>query len=261
VTKIKLLAAAALAIAFAVPASAQQTMTAKPAQTSFDEAESRAIEEIVHDYLVTNPEVLLEVMDALEIKRSAQQLASQKKAITDTGPTLFETPEGTALGNPDGDVTVVEFFDYNCSFCKRAMADMDALVENDPNVRFILKEIPVLGPQSLEAATVSLAFRELAPEKYAAFHRDLLAGRGVADEAKALTVAEGFGISEEQLRPVMGSPAVKAALQEADQLAQGLAINGTPSYVIADKVLPGAVGVADLTATIANVRKCGSATC
>lgn len=260
-TKIKLLAAAALAIAFAAPAGAQQTMTAKPAQTSFDEAESRAIEAIVHDYLVTNPEVLLEVMDALETKRAAQQLASQKQAIADTGPALFETPEGTALGNPEGDVTVVEFFDYNCSFCRKAMADMDALIETDSDVRFILKEIPVLGPQSVGAATVSLAFRELAPEKYAEFHRVLLGARGVADEAKALAVAEDFGISEEQLRPVMGSPAVKAALQEADQLANTLAINGTPSYVIADKVLPGAVGVADLAATVANVRKCGSAIC
>lgn len=259
-TKIKLLAAA-LAIAFAAPASAQQMSAPKPAQTSFDESESRAIEEIVHDYLVSNPEVLLEVMDALETKRSAQQSASQKRAIAEAGPALFETPEGTALGNPDGDVTVVEFFDYNCSFCKKAMADMDALVKNDADVRFVLKEIPVLGPQSVGAATVSLAFRELAPEKYAEFHRVLLAARGVADEAKALTVAEDFGISEEQLRPVMGSAAVKAALQEADQLANSLAINGTPSYVIADKVLPGAVGLKTLTATIANVRKCGSASC
>ena len=116
------------------------------AQSAFDAEQADAIETIVRAYLIEHPEVLLEALDALEAKRTADQSAAQKAAIAEVGQALFETPEGTVLGNPDGDVTVVEFFDYNCGYCKKAMQDMDALIAADPNVRFVLKEIPVLGP-------------------------------------------------------------------------------------------------------------------
>ena len=248
-----ILAAAGLALAF--PAMAQTE------QSPFDAEAKRAIETIVHQYLVEHPEVLLEALDSLEAKRASEQMASQKAAIEAHGAALFASPEGTVLGNPEGDVTLVEFFDYNCGYCKQALADMDALLAADPNVRFVLKEVPVLGPQSLEAARVSLAVRAMAPERYAEFHRALLGTRGVADEASALAVAEDLGLAVDDLRASMTSPAVAEALAESDRIAEGLAINGTPTYVFSDAVLAGAVGAEALAARVANVRNCGSTTC
>jgi protein-disulfide isomerase len=251
----KTLLAAAAALAFALPAAAQT------AQPRFDAEATQEIESIVHQYLVEHPEVLLEALDSLEAKRATEQMASQKTAIEEHGAELFASPEGTVLGNPEGDVTLVEFFDYNCGYCKQAQADMDALLAADPNIRFVLKEIPVLGPQSLAASRVSLAVREVAPDRYAEFHRTLLGSRGVADEAVALGVAEDLGIETAALRAAMDSPAVAEALAESNELAEGLAINGTPTYVVADGILAGAVGKDALAAGIANVRECGSTSC
>jgi protein-disulfide isomerase len=248
-----ILAVAGFALTF--PAAAQTE------QSTFDAEAKQAIETIVHQYLVEHPEVLLEALDSLEAKRATEQMASQKAAIGKFGEELFASPEGTVLGNPDGDVSVVEFFDYNCGYCKHALADMDALIAADPDLRFVLKEIPVLGPQSVEASRVSLAVRETAPERYADFHRALLGRRGVADEASALAVAEDLGLEVAALRTAMASPAVSQALAESNEIAEGLAINGTPTYVFPDAVMAGAVGADALAAALANVRDCGSTTC
>ncbi len=236
------------------PASAQT-------KTHFDADQTKEIETIVRDYLVTHPEVLLEAINALEAKRAAEAVKSQQTAIAENADAIFSTPEGTALGNPEGDVTVVEFFDYNCGYCKRALSDMDTLLKNDPNIRFVLKEIPVLGPQSTEASRVSLAFRMLKPEAYGDFHRKLLASRGTADEARAIAVAAEFGVDAEALKKAMASPEVAADIAKDMKVAEALGVNGTPSYVIEDTVLPGAVGIDNLAAAIANVRSCGSTTC
>jgi protein-disulfide isomerase len=248
-----ILAVAGLALTF--PAAAQTE------QSTFDAEAKQAIETIVHQYLVEHPEVLLEALDSLEAKRATEQMASQKAAIEKFGAKLFASPEGTVLGNPEGDVSVVEFFDYNCGYCKHALADMDALIAADPDLRFVLKEIPVLGPQSVEASRVSLAVREMAPERYAEFHRALLGRRGVADEASAIAVAQDLGLDVAALRSAMASPAVSQAIAESNEIAEGLAINGTPTYVFSDAVMAGAVGVDALAAALANVRDCGSTTC
>lgn len=231
------------------------------AEGKFDAEQTKDIEAIVRNYLVTHPEVLVEAINALEAKRTADAAASQKKTIAENSDAIFASPEGTALGNPTGDVTVVEYFDYNCGYCKHALDDMDKLLKSDTNVRFVLKEIPVLGPQSIEASRVSLAFRKLKPESYGEFHRKLLSSRGVADEKKALAVAAEFGVDEAALRPVMASPEIAADIASDNETATALGVNGTPSYVIKDEVLPGAVGLDNLQTAIANVRSCGSASC
>ncbi|NDW05292.1 DsbA family protein [Jiella pacifica] len=241
--------------AFGAPARAQDQAK------SFDAKQTSEIEAIVRNYLVTHPEVLVEAINALEAKRTAEAAASQKDAITENAASIFSTPEGTALGNSQGDVTVVEFFDYNCGYCKHALSDMDTLLKADPNVRFILKEIPVLGPQSTEASRVSLAFRSLKPEAYGDFHRKLLASRGTADEARAIAVAAEFGVDAGALKAAMASPEIAADIAKDKEVAEALGVNGTPSYVIEDTVLPGAVGIDNLQAAIANVRSCGSTTC
>ena len=258
-------ARSALFALFAVPALtvgsfAQEPVPAKAA-ASFDDQQTKAIEGIVRNYLISHPEVLLDAMNALEAKRADQQSSAQKAAIGSLSDRLTTSPKGTVLGNPDGDVTVVEFFDYNCGYCRHALADMDALLKKDPNVRFVLKEIPVLGPDSVAASHVSLAFREVAPDKYGAFHRELLGSHGVANEARALDVAADQGVDEKAIRKAMKSPAVTKALADANEMANRLAIGGTPSYVIGDLVVPGAVGVDGLESAVSNIRSCGSATC
>jgi protein-disulfide isomerase len=236
-------------------------LTAGAPALAFTDGEKTDIETVVRDYLIRNPEVLLEAMDALEAKRQTQAIGEQKAAIAEAGPNLFATPEGTVIGNPKGDVTVVEFFDYNCGYCKRALADMQALIEADPQLRFVLKEIPVLGPQSVEASHVSLAFRHLSPAKYGEFHTRLLGLKGVANEDSALTLAEELGVDEAAMRAAMALPEVEAALQEDTRIAELLKITGTPSYVLADEVVPGAIGMAGLAEKIASVRSCGKTRC
>ncbi|MFD2237715.1 DsbA family protein [Aureimonas populi] len=244
-----LLLASAITLAGVAPAAA------------FTPEETGQIEGIVRDYLIRNPQVLLEALDALEEQRAGEMQDQQREAIAQAQGELTATPPGTALGNPEGDVTIVEFFDYNCGFCRRSHADMTTLIENDPELRFVLKEIPVLGPESEQAARVSLAVRHIAPDRYPDFHDGLLTTEGVADESTALAVASDLGLEEDAVREAMDDPAVLGALQESARLATMLQITGTPSYVIGDELVPGAVGAEALAARVANVRECGRATC
>ncbi|KAA0971195.1 DsbA family protein [Aureimonas fodinaquatilis] len=228
---------------------------------NFDDSQKTEIEEIIRNYLIAQPEVLVEAMTALEAKRTAEQREGQKAAIAMAGETLFQTAKGAELGNPEGDVTIVEFFDYNCGYCKRAHADMLALIDSDPNLRVVLKEAPVLGPDSAAASRVSLAFREIMPERYGEFHSKLLMSRTPGNEERALEVARELGASEADIRAAMQNREIDTELRAVSLHAMTLQITGTPSYVVGDEVVIGAVGADELAAKIANVRQCGSATC
>lgn len=224
------------------------------------EPDTAAIEAIVRNYLLKNPEIMSEVQTALEVKRESDAKATQTTYLAKAGADLFANPNDAVLGNPNGDVTVVEFFDYNCGYCRKAMDDMDALIKSDPNVRFVLKELPILGPDSVKAHIVAQAFRKLMPEKYADFHRALLTS-GHADEATSLALAVSLGANEAQMKDGMGSKDIGILFDQNNQMAQGLNITGTPSYIIKDTVIPGAFGFEALSQNVANVRKCQSATC
>jgi protein-disulfide isomerase len=252
-TRKLLLAAAALALSVSavLPRSA----------LAFDAKEKTDIEAVVRDYLIRNPEVLLEAMDALQAKRNAEDQAAQGGAIASAGADLFASPTGTVLGNPEGDVTIVEFFDYNCGYCKHALGDMETLIDSDKKLRVVLKEIPVLGEASVAASHVSLAFRHLAPTHYGEFHKKLLGSKGTADADTAIAVAADLGVEEKALREAMGLPEVEAVLADNEKLAGLLKINGTPSYVIGNEIVPGAIGAEGLAAKIANVRGCGKTVC
>ncbi len=234
--------------------------SAVPAQ-AFDDAQTKDIEGIVRNYLLTHPEVLIESMQALEAKRTAEETHSRRQTIETSRAALESTPAGTALGAKDSDVTLVEFFDYNCGYCKRAASDMEVLLDSDKKLRVVLKEIPVLGPASEAASRVSLAFRSLKPESYGAFQRQLLASKAQVDEARALQVAKDFGVEASALKPLLQSSSIQTELQQAGALAMALGIDGTPSYVVGDEVVAGAVGADALAQKIANVRQCGKASC
>jgi protein-disulfide isomerase len=220
------------------------------------------IEKIVHDYLVSHPEVLQEAMTELEKRQAAAESEKHKSAVKEHAQALFSSPDQVTLGNPNGNVTFVEFFDYNCGYCKRAMTDMLTLMKDDPNLKVVLKEFPVLGPGSVEAARVAVAVRmqDKSSKKYLEFHQKLLGGRGQADKAHALAVAKDIGLDMGRLDKDLESAEVKATLEESFKLAEALGLNGTPSYVIGDDVVIGAVGLDALKEKVNNSR-CGKPTC
>src|SRR6185503_13943904 len=208
------------------------------------------------------PEVLQDAMSELEKKQAADEAAKNQAAVKDNAETIFNSPRQVVTGNPQGDVTFVEFFDYNCGYCKRAMDDMFALMKTDPKLRVVLKEFPVLGPGSVEAARVAVAVRmqDKTSKKYLEFHQKLLGGRGAADSARALAVAKEVGIDMDRLAKDMKSGEVDKTLQQDFKLAEALGLNGTPSYVIGEDVVVGAVGLEALRQKVNNAR-CGQATC
>ena len=245
--------ACAALLAFSAP-SASRAADAAP--------QREAIEKIVHDYLLAHPEVLQEAMAELEKRQAAAEEEKHKVAVKEHEKLLFSSPDQVTLGNPNGNVTFVEFFDYNCGYCKRAMTDMLTLLKDDPKLKVVLKEFPVLGPGSVEAARIASAVRmqDKTGKKYLEFHTKLLGGRGAADEARALAVAKDVGMNMAQLEKDMKGPEVKAALEEDIKLAEALGLNGTPSYVIGSDVVVGAIGLPGLQEKINNAR-CGKATC
>jgi len=220
------------------------------------------IEKIIHEYLVKHPEVLQEAMAELEKKQAAAEAEKNKAAVSDNASMIFNSPRQVVAGNPQGDVTFVEFFDYNCGYCKRAMSDMFDLIKEDPKLKVVLKEFPVLGPGSVEAARVAVAVRmqDKGGKKYMEFHQKLLGGRGQADKARALAVAKDVGLDMARLERDMASDEVKQSLAESLGLAEKLGLNGTPSYVIGNSVVVGAIGLDKLKESV-NTARCGKATC
>jgi len=220
------------------------------------------VERILRDYLISHPEVIQDAMAELDKRQSAADAEKHKATIKQNAQTIFSSPRQVVLGNPDGNVTFVEFFDYNCGYCKRAMDDMLTLLKDDPKLKIVLKEFPVLGPGSVEAAQVAVAVRmqDKTGKKYLEFHQNLLGGRGQADKARALAVAKDIGLDMTRLEKDLASAEVKATLQENFTVAEALGLNGTPSYVIGDNVVVGAVGLEALKEKV-NTSRCGKPTC
>jgi protein-disulfide isomerase len=229
---------------------------------SFTDSQRGDIEAIIKSYLVAHPEVLEEAMNELQKRQTAAETAKHEASITQNAEAIFNSPRGVTLGSKDGDVAFVEFFDYNCGYCKRAMADMLDLMKNDPKLKVVLKEFPVLGEGSVEAARVAVAVRMQDPtgKKYLDFHQKLLGGRGVADKARAMAAAKDAGLDTARIEKDMASPEVKATIEENLKLAEDMGLNGTPSYVIGKQIVVGAVGLEQLKEKI-GVARCGKASC
>jgi protein-disulfide isomerase len=241
-----------------VTAAVPQTMAARDAG-NLDRAE---IGQIVREYLVENPDVLVEVQAALQTKRDEERRVAQEETLKSQSDLIYNAKYDGLIGNPDGKVTIVEFFDYNCTFCRHALPDMEKLVEDNPDLRFIMKEFPILGPDSQKAHVVSMAFRALAPEKYAEFHQRLLGAQGRATEASAIRVALSLGVDEAALREAMKNPQISAEFDETYELANKLEITGTPSYIVGQEVVFGALGHQVLAQKIAAAREsCATASC
>jgi protein-disulfide isomerase len=258
----KLLAPAAIALALVAIALAGLALL-RDSVPGIAAKPDASLEATIREYLLRNPDVVREALIELQRREEADEAQLRVAALEENNVLLYKSPRGVTVGNRGGDVAVVEFFDYNCGFCKRALADMDQLLSSDPKLMFVLKELPVLGQASVDAARVSVALRmqDADGNKYLDFHRQLLAMRGQVDGARALAIAEEIGADLARLKTDMNSKEIEATFNESTQLAQSLGINGTPSYVIADEVVPGAVGLDALKRRISAVRECGKATC
>src|SRR5215831_16969859 len=227
---------------------------------SFTDTQRGDIETIVRNYLLAHPEVLEEAMAELNKRQAAADAAKHEATITQNADAIFNSPRGVVLGNKDGDVTFVEFFDYNCGYCKRAMVDMLDIMKTDSKLKVVLKEFPVLSEGSVEAAKVAVAVRMQDPKKYLDFHTKLLGGRGPADKARAMAAAKDAGLDTARIEKDLASPEVKATIEENMKLAEEMGLNGTPSYVIGKQIVIGAVGLDGLKERI-GIARCGKATC
>ena len=240
-------AALCLAVVAAAPVRAQ----------SISDAQRGEIERIVKEYIIAHPEVLQEAMAELEKRQNAAELEKQIAGVRQHKEVLFNSTHQVTLGNPKGDVTMVEFFDYNCGYCKRALGDMLALLKADPNLKVVLKEYPVLGPGSLEAAQVAVAARmqDKTGKKYLDFHQRLLGGHGPADKARAIAAAKDAGFDMARLEKDLASDEVRETLKENMKVADAIGLNGTPSYIIGSDVVIGAQGYDVLKEKVDAARK------
>lgn len=232
-----------------------------PSASAFTSEQRKELTAIIKEILVNNPEILLEAQNALEAKMDKIQAERMAVAIKEHAAELFRPTGSPIVGNVNGDVPVIEFFDYNCGYCKKAFTDLAKLVDKDKKVRVILKEFPILAKGSEEAAKVALAAKMQG--KYWEFHRAMLQSQGQANEASALKVAEKLGLDMTKLKKDMASAEVKKEIDDTRELAQKMGIQGTPHFIVGDRIVPGAPeNLAELLGKhVEDVRKDGCKVC
>jgi protein-disulfide isomerase len=209
-------------------------------------------EQIIRDYLLRNPEVVGEALKVLERRQQEAETAQVRHVILARRAELLQDPASPVGGNPEGKTTLVEFFDYRCSHCRRAAPTVAEAERQDPTLRVVYKELPILGPASVFAAQAALAAR--AQGKYLAFHRALMAGEGELSEDRTLEIATAVGLDPERLRRDMAAPAITAIIERNYALADALGIRGTPSFVVGEELIRGAVDLATLKVVIEAAR-------
>ncbi len=210
------------------------------------------IERIIHDYLLEHPEVVIEALQAAQVKQKQEQEVASRAAIAAKRKELLEDSAAPTGGNPKGDVTLVEFFDYRCPYCKQVRPSIEALLKQDPNLRIVYKEWPILGPPSVFAAHV--AFAALKQGKYERFHSAMMATKGEITEDVILKVATGAGLDVTRVKIDMAAPEIDQAIKRNYDLADALSIRGTPGFVIGETLIPGAVDIQTLKQRINDVR-------
>lgn len=240
------LAALALAALLCLPAAAQDAFT--PAQ-------KEALDARIRSYLIENPEVLLEAFEVLEKRRQAAEAGADAEKVAAHRTALSDDGVSPVLGNPDGDVTVVKFSDYRCGYCRSAMPILADLMRGDSGVRVVIKEFPILGEESVMAGRLALAASTIDPALYERLHTALFTHRGALDEATMMSLAEAAGADRAALRAAMDSRPVVDAIRNTYTLARALGIEGTPSFVIGDRIVRGMVQLETLRELVAEARR------
>lgn len=215
--------------------------------TPLDQVEQEAIKALILQTIRENPEVLVDTLLAFQEKAQAQAQVEQRAAISRGGELLRADANTGVMGNPDGDIVLVEFFDYNCPYCRRAAPVLFELIEENPDLRIIMREWPILGPDSELAARASLAATQ--QDKFEAFHEALMA-QPRANTVMIRRAAEQAGLDYDQLQADMDAPEVDAHIAKSHDLARKLGISGTPTFMIGEALVPGLLEKADLQALI-----------
>jgi protein-disulfide isomerase len=244
-----------------VPPPAASAPATSAASEKLSAAQRKEVQGLIKEFLVSNPEILIEVQNALEAKMDKLQSERVAAAIKGNAKEIFRPAASPVVGNAKGDVTVLEFFDYNCGYCKRAFGDVARLVEQDGQVKLIMKELPILSKGSEEAAKVALAAKMQG--KYWEFHRAMIEAPGQASEASALRIAEKLNLDMAKLKKDTVSAAVKKEIDDTRALAQKLGIQGTPHFFVGDRIIPGAPEnlYERMSKLVAEVRKEGCGVC
>lgn len=233
---------------------------ATEAPMSVSSVDAATLHPMIESYLMSNPRILERLSSALRAEVEAEETEKTRVALASMQAEIYDDPNHVVLGNPNGDVTLVELFDYNCGYCRQAVPDMAKLLDDDPNLRIILKEFPILSQESVDAARVAIAANNAGVD-YWAFHEALFTSRGKVTAEAALKVASELGLSPVSVDLDAQGEEITAILQRSFSIAQTLDISGTPSYIIGNEVIPGAVGIAALKQRIANMRECGETVC
>lgn len=251
--------AAVRAIVSEMIATREAELTAKgPINTA--EIDPTILNPMIEDYLMGDPRILQRLSTKLEDEIRVAEAIAAKEAIATMQDAIFNDPDHIVLGNPEGDVTLVEMFDYNCGYCRGALPDLATLIAEDPGLKVILKEFPILSKDSVDAARVAVLVSQ-EPVDYWTFHQALFSGRGAVTGQAALDAARDLGLNPVTLELDMQSEAVTKIIQKSYDIAQALNVSGTPTYIIGDEIIPGAIGIDELRLRIANMRECGATVC
>lgn len=247
--KLGLMAASAVFVGGMLAASAPAM-----AKDEFSAAQKKAVEGIIYDYLMENPQVIFEATSRMREKAEAEQKYAFERTFEENLNEIFsaDTP---FIGNPDGDVMIVEFFDYNCGYCHRALRDILKLVEQDKNVKILFKELPILGESSLDAARWSLAAHKQG--KFFEFHQQLMKSAGPKSEKQFMKLAKDLGLDAEQMKKDAAGQDVNLQIANNIKLSQKLGIRGTPAFIIGDTLAPGYMGIDNMKMAIADYRENG----
>lgn len=227
----------------------------------FSDAQKAEIGDLVKAYLMDHPEVITEALQALDDRSKAAEAKGRSDVITSNSSEIFSSRYQAVLGDPDAKITLVEFFDYNCGYCKKALSDTRAILDKSKDVKIVLKEFPILSEGSVEAAKVAAAVNLIDPKAYGAFHFELMSIRGQADGDRAIEAAAKVGLDVDKIKETAGKPEVAEFISHSYDLARKLGINGTPAYVIGDEMVYGAVGYGELNQKIEAMRACGKTAC
>ncbi|MEM9099825.1 MAG: DsbA family protein [Pseudomonadota bacterium] len=249
---IRLLASALFGLYILAPISAV-AQSSSPTDMDAESREKLRLE--VRAYLLENPEVILEALEILEQRREMASKQADTSLIAAHADQIFNDSHSYVAGNPDGDITLVEFLDYRCHYCKQAHPQIEALLKSDPNIKLIVKEFPILGPNSVAAGRIAIAAAAIDGSKYKALNDALMRFKGNMDERIALRIAKDIGYDPEALRAEADSDATTDKLNANFQLAQAMGLNGTPSFILEDEVIRGFLPTPQMQALIAEKRR------
>lgn len=244
---------------FTFPALHFATAGTPTTQSGFSDSEERRIETIVREYLLKHPEVIVEAMQELDRKQASADKLRQDKAIAANRAAIYDDADSFVAGNPKGDVTIVEFFDYQCGYCKHSFEPLMDTVKNDGNIRLILKEFPILSPESATASHAAIA--SMRQGKYLEFHKALFHHKGALTDDEIMRVASSVGLDTARLKRDMADPKIGAILKRNYELADALGVKGTPGFIVGGKLIPGALEKDEFAAVVKDARETCGANC